>query len=402
MLPGELLKNNEIITFEKILKKIDENHIKIDKTLLKLAFDFAKSAHKSFYRKSLEPYINHPLNVAYILCTLRLDQNTIIAGLLHDIPEDTNKTLKDIEKNFGKDIAHLVEGITKLGKIKYRGLERYIENLRKMFIAMAQDIRVIFIKFADRLHNLKTLYALERRKQIRIARETLEIYAPIAGRLGINELKSQLEDLSFKYLDPKEFAWVQELIREKTDKFINLLDDIKHEVKEKLLENNIKLIKILGRTKSIYSLYKKLLSHDKDISRIFDIIALRIIVPKIKDCYASLGIIHSLYKPIPERFKDYISQPKPNGYRSIHTTVFAHKQIVEFQIRTYNMHKEAEFGIAAHWYYDEKGSFKIPKEYSWIKEIVKIQKEIKDGQKYLESLKIDVFKDRIFCVYSKR
>lgn len=385
-----------------LLKTIDEEKLKVDKDLVRLAFDFAENAHKGQTRKSGEPYFQHPLATAVTLAKMHLDQDAIIAGLLHDVPEETNTPLAEIAKNFGKDTAKLVEGITKLGKVKYRGIERYLENLRKMFVAMAADIRVIFIKFADRLHNLKTLSALPREKQERIARETLEIYAPIANRLGIWQMKGRLEDLSFQYLYPKEYEELKAKLEENFSERQTLLYELKQKIKETLKKEEIPIIEIVGRNKDLWSLYKKLLAHDQDWSRIYDIVALRIIVPTVADCYKTLGMIHNLWRPIPNRFKDYIAQPKPNGYQSLHTTIFCeYGKTVEIQIRTPAMHQTAEFGIAAHWHYDERGSAKPDRKLDWVQELAKWQQELTESEKYLDSLKIDVFQDRIFVFTPK-
>jgi len=326
----------------------------------------------------------------------------LIAALLHDVPEDTKVPLAEIEKNFGPEVAGLVEGITKLGSIKYRGIERYIENLRKMFIAMAEDLRVILIKFADRLHNLKTLYALPRNKQIRIASEVLEIYAPIANRLGMYEMKGDLEEEAFKYLYPKEYNWLKKLIEEQAKVKEKYLNKVVHFVKEELGQEGLEFIEVRGRVKQLYSLYQKLLKHNKDINRVYDFVALRIIVKDVPTCYAVLGIIHKKMKPLKGRIKDYIAQPKPNGYSSLHTTVFTLEgEIIEIQIRTQDMDEDAEFGIAAHWHYDEQGSLKPSKKNKWIEELTKWQKELTANQKFLENLKIDVFQDRIFVFTPK-
>ncbi len=382
----------------KILEKtVKQYHPKADFDLLRLAFDFAVEAHKGKKRMSGEDYIYHPLATAQTLAEMKMSLPIVIAGLLHDVPEDTNFTLDDIKKNFGNDIASLVNGVTKLGTIKYRGIERYIENLRKMFLAIAKDLRVVLIKFADRLHNLKTLYALPRNKQIRIASEVLEIYAPIANRLGMYEMKGQLEAEAFKYLYPKEYNWLKQLIEEQSKRKEKYLNKVIAFVKKRLQEENVDFIEVKGRIKQFYSLYKKLLRHDKDINRVYDFIAIRIIVKDIAACYSVLGIIHKIMKPLKGRIKDYISQPKPNGYSSLHTTVFTPDgEIIEVQIRTEEMEEEAEYGIAAHWYYDEKGSFKKPRQTKWIDELTEWQKELSANQKFLEKLKIDVFQDRIF------
>lgn len=389
-------------SLDKLLKIIKKTKLPVDKDLIRLAFDFAAEAHQGQKRKNGEPYINHSLKTAITLAEMHLDQETIIAGLLHDVPEDTSLTLADVEKNFGKNTAKLVEGITKLGKLKYRGIERYLENLRKMFVAMAADIRVIFIKFADRLHNLETLDALPANKQERIARETLEIYAPIANRLGIWQLKGKLEDLSFKHLYPKEYQELKAAIEKNYSERRALLKHVEAKVTTALKKEKIPLLEISGRTKDLWSLYKKILGHEHGLERVYDIMALRVVVPTIADCYKTLGVIHNLWRPMPNRLKDYIAQPKPNGYRSLHTTIFCEQgKTVEIQIRTPDMHRTAEFGIAAHWFYDEAGSIKFDKKLEWVQELTKWQKEMQAQEKYLDSLKIDVFQDRIFVFTPK-
>ena len=388
--------------FNTLIKTIRAYIPKADLELVELAFGFAREAHTGQKRMTGEDYIFHPLATAQTLADLKLSMPILIAALLHDVPEDTKVTLKEIENNFGPEVAGLVEGITKLGSIKYRGIERYIENLRKMFIAMAEDLRVILIKFADRLHNLKTLYALPRNKQIRIASEVLEIYAPIANRLGMYEMKGDLEEEAFKYLYPKEYNWLKKLIEEQAKVKEKYLNKVVHFVKEELGQEGLEYIEVKGRVKQLYSLYQKLLKHNKDINRVYDFVALRIIVKDVPTCYAVLGIIHKKMKPLKGRIKDYIAQPKPNGYSSLHTTVFTQEgEIIEIQIRTKDMNEDAEFGIAAHWHYDEKGSLKPSKKNIWIEELTKWQKELTANQKFLENLKIDVFQDRIFVFTPK-
>ena len=396
-----------IMKINQITNKVKEYNPRADTELIQLAFDYAKEAHEEHKRKSGEDYIQHPLETAYFLAKLKMDDTTIAAALLHDVPEDTEKTLEEVQKNFGKEIASLVEGITKLGKVKYRGMERYIENLRKMFVAMAADCRVILIKFADRIHNLKTLEFLPEDKRKRIALETIEIYAPIANRLGMGEIKGQLEDLAFPHILPEEHQWLMEVIKEhhkEREKYINKLIKI---TKKYLDKKGISSISVHGRAKHYYSLYKKLLLHDKDISKIHDLIALRVIVNDIKECYNVLGLLHDHWKPLKGRIKDYIAQPKPNGYRSLHTTVFCEKgKIVEFQIKTRQMHEEAEYGVAAHWHYDESGKPNNPQKIlkdkiDWLNQLIKLQKEVKDERQYLESIKLDIFQDHIFVFTPK-
>ena len=384
-----------------------------DLDLIRLAYDFATEAHKDQKRKTGEPYVVHGLETAITLAKMGMDEPTIIAGLLHDVPEDTNYSLVDVEKNFGAEVAKLVGGITKLGVIKYRGIEKYSENLRKMFVSMAQDIRIILIKMTDRLHNLKTLDALPKEKQKRIAQESLEIYAPIANRLGMGQIKGELEDLAFPYVYPERYQWLQKEIMPKIKIKMEYTQKIIKIVKHELGQQKIKILSIHGRQKRLYSLYQKLQKphYNYDVSKIYDLVALRIVLATVGDCYQALGIIHKLWKPLPGRIKDYIAQPKPNGYQSLHSTVFATEgKIVEFQIRTLAMHDQAEYGIAAHWQYKEiqektkklgsKG-YTLPKRLSWIEDLVKWQKEIQDNQQYLKSLSVDFFQRRIFVFTPK-
>lgn len=389
-------------TIELLIEKIKDYASSTDLDLVRLAYDFADQAHKGQYRKSGESYIVHPLATAHILADMRIDPIIVTAALLHDVPEDTEVSLDKIEENFGSEIASMVRGITKLGKLKYRGVERYIENLRKMFVAMAEDVRVMIIKFADRIHNLTTLSALSPQKQYRIALESLEIYAPIANRLGMGEIKGQLEDLSFLYVYPKEYQKIKKIRDEKLFGKENYLKAIQNTAGRELKEAGVNYSSIHGRNKKLYSLYQKLLKKENDIAQIYDLVAIRIIVPTIADCYATLGILHKIWKPIKGRIKDYISQPKPNGYQSLHTTVFAEGgEIVEFQIRTLEMHEEAEYGVAAHWHYDEQGVRLPNKEIRWVKELANIQKEILNRLSDLEEIKVDFLQSRIFVFTPK-
>lgn len=383
---------------EELLQYIREQVPNADFELLERAYDFAETAHAGQMRKSGAPYFDHPKATAYKLASFRMDDRTIAAGLLHDVPEDTEYTLKEVKKEFGSEVAFLVEGVTKLGKLKYRGIQRYVENLRRMFVAMAQDIRVIVIKFADRMHNLETLSALPAEKQRRVALESLEIYAPIANRLGMGDVRGQLEDLSFPYVYPEEYAWVVKKVE--TEKYLKekIVRRLQTAVEKTLDEHHIPYISVHGRSKHVYSLYKKLMRHNRDMTKIYDLVALRIIVPDVSRCYETLGIVHKICAPLKGRIKDYIAQPKPNGYRSLHTTVFTPDgDIAEIQIRTAEMHEEAEYGIAAHWHYKEMDHLSIPKEkLAWVDQVSKLQREIKDEEQYLESLKIDLFQTRIF------
>lgn len=385
------------LTIEGLIEKIQSYNPSADIDLVRLAYDFAADAHKGQMRKSGEPYIIHPLAAAHYLADLNIDPIIICATLLHDVPEDTPVTLEEIEKNFGSEIASMVRGITKLGKLKYRGVERYIENLRKMFVAMAEDVRVMIIKFADRIHNLRTLAALPPQKRYRIALESLEIYAPIANRLGMDEVKGELEDLSFQYVYPKEYQRVKKMRDDKLKGKELYFKQIIEKAKKEFTRTGLKPNAIYGRNKRLYSLYQKLLRKENQIAKIYDLVAIRIIVESVADCYAALGILHNIWKPVKGRIKDYISQPKPNGYQSLHTTVFSEGgEVIEFQIRTRQMHEEAEFGVAAHWHYDERG-MRLPKrEIKWVKELAEIQKDILNRLSDLEEMKVDFLKSRIF------
>jgi len=407
------------ITIKDVLKSAPRSFSKEAEKFIMEAYQFAEKAHRGQKRKSGEDYIIHSLHVAKNLAEIGMDERTLAAGLLHDVPEDTEITLAEVEKNFGGEVALLVDGITKLGKIKLRGSreEYYLENLRKMFLAMAQDIRVVIIKLADRLHNMRTLEHLRPDKQERIARETLEIYAPIANRLGIGEIKGELEDLCFKYLDSEHYRETKTI--EETylhegkayiDRTVKLFEDF-------LLKEKIQVVAISGRTKYLYRLYQKLKRHDMDITRIYDLVAIRIIVPEVADCYEALGIIHREWRPMVGRIKDYISLPKPNGYQSLHTTIFGPDgRILEVQIRTQKMHDEAEYGIAAHWLYTEKSrsiwknifsrrkeaDASAPRELLWVNQLKEWQKDIgRDDQEFALGLKVEFFKNHIFAFTPK-
>jgi GTP pyrophosphokinase len=380
-----------------------------DLGLIRLAFDFANEAHAGQYRSSGEPYILHPVQAAATLARMRVPASIVAATLLHDVPEDTARTVEDIRGVFGPDIASMVSGITKLGTLKYRGIERYIENLRKMFIAVASDVRVILIKFADRIHNLQTLDALPPEKRARIALESLEIYAPIANRLGLHELRVQLEDLSFKHVMPDEYDWVKGLMTKVIGGKQPYTDRVKRLIEADLAAADVPFLKVGGRVKHLYSLYKKLLKHDRDIARIHDLVAMRVLVPEIADCYAALGHVQGRWKPVKDRFKDYIARPKANGYRSLHTTVFCEGgEIVEIQIRTGQMHDEAERGIAAHWQYDEQGKRSVPVQrdgsLTWVRNLNEVASEPEEEEELAERLgrlRIDVFSERIFVFTPK-
>ena len=377
------------VEIEDVISTIKEHRKKINTKLIMKAYDYANSKHKDQTRQSGEKYIVHPLHVAYTLAELGLDDSTICAALLHDVVEDTDATDNDIEKEFGKEIAEMVDGVTKLGKINYTSeQEQQVENYRKLFLAMGKDIRVILIKLADRLHNMRTLKYLNREKQIRISRETMDLYAPLANRLGIYSLKWELEDLSFKYLYPEEYRELVEGIDKKREERLKFIDQIMEEIRVQLKKQRIDA-EITGRAKHLYSIYRKMQRDNKTLDQIYDLFALRIIVNSIKDCYAALGVVHELYNPMPGRFKDYISVPKPNMYQSLHTTLIGPKGTpFEVQIRTWDMHRIAEYGIAAHWAYKEASFMRGKKQsvtvtedkLSWLRETLEWQKDMQDPQ----------------------
>jgi len=370
---------------------------------IKKAYDLAHESHKNQKRKSGEPYFNHALATAGFVAQWGFGQTSIAAALLHDVVEDTDYPLERIKEEFGEETAFLVEGVTKLGKIKYRGAENKVENFRKLILSLSQDIRVVIVKLADRLHNMRTLSALPKQKQKRIALETLEIYAPIAYRLGFQWLSGELEDLSFPYVYPNEYSSLLKNLKTKYKEADVYIKKTKPEVEKLLRKSKIDFIKITSRAKRYYSLYKKLLYHEMNIEKIYDLVALRIITKNIADCYAVLGAIHSVWPPLPGRIKDYIALPKPNGYQSLHTTVFfVNNRITEIQIRTQEMHKRSETGNAAHWLYKSSLSKKsTAKELQWVQQLQDWQAKFTDSKEFLEAMKIDFFKDRIFVVTPK-
>ena len=391
------------VTIDDILEKMKKNNRKSDLKLIRRAYDFAKEKHGDQLRKSGEPYIIHPVQVAYILAGLELDDATICAALLHDVAEDTEVTINDLAKEFSTEIAEMVDGVTKLGNLKYTSAEeQQVENYRKMFLAMGKDIRVILIKLADRLHNMRTLKFLRRERQLAIAKETQDLYAPLANRLGMYSLKWELEDLSFKYLNPDEYREIVDGIDKKREERLQFINQIVDQINDELKKQKIKA-EITGRAKHLYSIYRKMKRDNKSLDQIYDLFALRILVDSVKDCYAALGVVHELYNPMPGRFKDYISVPKPNMYQSLHTTLIGPKGTpFEVQIRTWEMHRIAEFGIAAHWAYKEANRFKktsvIVQEdkLSWLRETLEWQKDMQDPQEFLNTLKTELFVDEVY------
>lgn len=393
---------------EMLVKKIKQNCVNINMDMVNKAFNLAFEAHKEQKRDSGEPYIIHPIEVATILAELGMDTSTIVAGLLHDVIEDTEYTYDDIKNLFGEEVANLVSGVTKITKMEYKSKEeQQADNFRKMLLAMADDIRVIIIKLADRLHNMRTLKYRKKEKQKKTAMETLDIYAPLAHRLGISKIKWELEDLSFRYIHEEEYYdLVKQVAEKRAEREIyikNIIEEMYNKLEEAGIDSDID-----GRPKHFFSIYKKMVNKNKSIEQIFDLTAIRVLVNTVKDCYEVLGIVHTIYKPIPGRFKDYIAMPKPNMYQSLHTTVIGPQgKTFEIQIRTFEMHRTAEYGIAAHWKYKEGDNNSEIKEKNfesklvWLRDMLEFQKETADAEEFIEGFKIDLFTDEIFLFTPK-
>ena len=393
---------------EMLVKKIKENCVNINMDMVDKAYNLAFEAHKEQKRDSGEPYIIHPIEVATILAELGMDTSTIVAGLLHDVIEDTEYTYDDIKNLFGEEVANLVSGVTKITKMEYKSKEeQQADNFRKMLLAMADDIRVIIIKLADRLHNMRTLKYRKKEKQKKTAMETLDIYAPLAHRLGISKIKWELEDLSFRYIHEEEYYdLVKQVAEKRAEREIyikNIIEEMYNKLEEAGIDSDID-----GRPKHFFSIYKKMVNKNKSIEQIFDLTAIRVLVNTVKDCYEVLGIVHTIYKPIPGRFKDYIAMPKPNMYQSLHTTVIGPQgKTFEIQIRTFEMHRTAEYGIAAHWKYKEGDNNSETKEKNfesklvWLRDMLEFQKETADAEEFIEGFKIDLFTDEIFLFTPK-
>ena len=397
------------VTINEVINEVKKHNRKADTKLILKAYNYANDNHKGQLRKSGEPYIIHPLQVAYILATIELDESTICAALLHDVVEDTQITHQDIINEFGQEIADMVEGVTKLGKLQqYTTVqEQQVEDYRKMFLAMGKDIRVILIKLADRLHNMRTLKFLSRDRQIANAKETMDLYAPLANRLGMYSLKWELEDLSFKYLYPEEYREIVEGIDKKRDERLIFIEKIMDKIRAELKAQHIDA-EVTGRAKHLYSIYRKMKRDNKTLDQIYDLFALRILVNSVKDCYASLGVVHELYNPMPGRFKDYISVPKSNMYQSLHTTLIGPKGTpFEVQIRTWDMHRVAEYGIAAHWAYKEankakKSTVSVKEDkLSWLRESLEWQKDMQDPEEFLNTLRTELFEDEVYVFTPK-
>jgi len=397
--------NDPDVLFAELIRCIKKYHPSDDLALVRRAYEIARDAHKDQKRKSGEPYIIHPLHVAIILANLELDKESIIAGILHDVVEDTVMTLDDLKAVFGEEVALLVDGVTKLTQLSWSKdkMELQAENLRKMFMAMAKDIRVILIKLSDRLHNMRTLEYMTEAKQYEKATETMDIYAPLADRLGISKIKIELDDLCLKYLEPLVYEELQENLNIRKESREAFVEEIVSEVKSHMDDAQIQC-QVYGRVKHLFSIFRKMVNQGKTLDEIYDIFAIRILVDSVKDCYAALGIIHEMYKPIPGRFKDYIAMPKPNMYQSLHTTLIgSHGQPFEIQIRTYDMHRTAEYGIAAHWKYKESGSGtglnKEEEKLSWLRQILEWQQDTSDNEEFLDAVKADfnIFSESVYC-----
>ena len=393
--------------YDMLIARIRKYHPSTDVSMIEKAYRLASKAHGSQRRKSGEPYIVHPLWVAIILADLEMDKETIASGMLHDVVEDTDVSEEDIRREFGDEVALLVDGVTKLGRLSYSSdkLDVQAENLRKMFLAMAKDIRVIIIKLADRLHNMRTLQFMKPEKQKEKAKETMDIYAPIAQRLGISKIKTELDDLALKYSQPEVFFDLVKQINARKTEREEFVQQIVDEVSEHMKNANIKA-EVNGRVKHFFSIYKKMVNQDKTVDQIYDLFAVRIIVESVKDCYAALGVIHEMYTPIPGRFKDYIAMPKPNMYQSLHTTLMSSVgQPFEIQIRTEEMHKTAEYGIAAHWKYKESNDGKKSVEaqeeekLSWLRQILEWQRDMSDNREFMNLIKgdLDLFAEDVYC-----
>lgn len=393
------------ISLENLLSRLDKAEISYDKDLIIKAYTVTKEAHNGQLRRSGEEYFVHPINVAFILIELNMDQEAIIAGMMHDVLEDTDVTKESLTEEFGEEIVYLVEGVTKLTKMPFKSkLESQAGNLRKMIMAMSNDIRVIIIKLADRLHNMRTLEYMTKSKQFEKATETLEIYAPLAHRLGINKIKWELEDLSFLYLNPREYHDISKKVNMRREEREIYLGKVMEQIREEMIDLEIQVLDISGRPKHLYSIYNKMKKQDKTFEEIYDLLGMRIIVSSIKECYAVLGIVHQLWKPIPGKFKDYIAMPKANMYQSIHSTVVGPGgKVFEVQIRTEEMHRTAEYGIAAHWQYKEGGgkTDKFEQKLTWLRMLMEWQQDLKDPKEFMDTLKDDFFSDEVYVFSPK-
>ncbi|HVG70560.1 MAG TPA: bifunctional (p)ppGpp synthetase/guanosine-3',5'-bis(diphosphate) 3'-pyrophosphohydrolase [Vicinamibacterales bacterium] len=394
-----------MIRFETLLEKVRSYSPEADLELLRRAYVFSALEHKGQIRHSGEPYLVHPLEVADFLADMKLDVAAVAAGLLHDVVEDTLTTPERIEELFGVEIAHIVEGVTKIGAIPFSSSEeRQAENFRKMLLAMVDDIRVILVKLADRLHNMRTLHHLPEERRVKIAQETLDIYAPIANRLGMSKVKNELEELAFKYLEPKAYEGLRAKVEAKRKTAEAVIDELTRTISARLQNAQVPVIKLDGRIKRLYSIHLKLKRQKIDLERVYDFVALRVITQSVKDCYAALGIIHQTWSPVPGRIKDFIAMPRPNGYQSLHTSVISeHGFPLEVQIRTEEMHRRAEEGIAAHWKYKEGrvGDHHDERYFQWMRQLLEVQQEVRDPQEFLQNLKIDLYPQEVYIFTPK-
>ena len=394
-----------MIRFETLLEKVRSYTPEADLELLRRAYVFSALEHKGQVRHSGEPYLVHPLEVADFLADMKLDVVAVSAGLLHDVVEDTLTTPERIAELFGREIAHVVEGVTKIGAIPFSSSEeRQAENFRKMLLAMVDDIRVILVKLADRLHNMRTLHHLPEERRVKIAQETLDIYAPIANRLGMSKVKNELEELSFKYLEPKAYESLRSKVEAKRKSAEAVIDDLTRALRTKLEEAQVPIITLDGRIKRLYSIHLKLKRQKIDLERVYDFVAVRVITQSVKDCYAALGIIHQTWSPVPGRIKDFIAMPRPNGYQSLHTSVISeHGFPFEVQIRTEEMHRRAEEGIAAHWKYKEGrvGDQRDERYFQWMRQLLEVQQEVRDPREFMQNLKIDLYPEEVYIFTPK-
>ena len=394
-----------MIRFEDLLEKVREYNPDADLELLRRAYVFSALEHKGQVRHSGEPYLVHPLEVATILTEMKMDPVTIAAGLLHDVVEDTLTTTEHLERTFGREVAHVVEGVTKISAITFASSEeRQAENFRKMLLAMVDDIRVILVKLADRLHNMRTLNFLPEDRRLRIAQETIDIYAPIANRLGMSKVKNELEELAFHVLEPETYELLKVKVERRRKASEGVVEQLRQTIVQKLQDAQVPVVEVAGRTKHLFSIHQKLRRQKIDLDQVYDFVALRVITRTIRDCYAALGIIHQTWSPVPGRIKDFIAMPRPNGYQSLHTSVISEGGFpFEVQIRTEEMHLRAEEGIAAHWKYKEGrvGAGRDEPYFVWLRQLLEVQQEVRDPQEFLQNLKIDLYPEEVYTFTPK-
>jgi len=402
---ADRLSHNTLRTLDDLLKKIQSYYPNADLKIVQKAYEFSEKLHEGQIRRSGEPYISHPLNVAAILADLQLDLDSIVTGLLHDTVEDTHTTILDVKREFGETIANLVDGVTKISKMQFKtSTERQGENIRKMIVAMGKDVRVILVKLADRLHNMRTLHHMAYEKQGRIALETLEIYTPLASRMGISALKIELEDLSFRYYLPEMYYELSQKVQKTEKEHQQYIEEVKRAILKELQGAQNRNVEVYGRSKHLWSIYRKMQNRNIDYSQVYDVLAFRVLVQTLPQCYEVLGYIHSLWKPIPGRFKDFIAMPKANNYQSLHTTVIGPGgERIEIQIRTHDMHLIAERGVAAHWRYKERGKItdETAQKFEWLKDLVGWNNQVRNSEEFLDTVKTDLFESEIYVFTPK-